>query len=408
MFINKIEISYFMLNRMNPPLPHPPGKHLPSRRASVILVTLTLAAGVVLGTLIGPGPASSLASEARAAAVARVVALLALGQHTGAGSQLPLSARAGHSAAGTPHTAQATSANKAAIASASGHGSASGGQSETGLSTSSSPGRSPSSSSLSPTKSKSPPAGSGEAKPVRLPPIAHVWLIVLPYGQSFANTLGQPSSAPYLTGQLVGKGTLLSGYSSLAASELAGSATLLSGQTAASVSTIAPPCAGTQGAAGATGSAPSTTAAGAAPASPSATPCAASEPAGAQAADDFLREVVPQITASAEYKEGGLIAITFAAADADGSTPTAGSSTAGAPTAGLPTAGVPAAGLPTAPAIAYPAGTRSSTLTAAGSPGALLLSPFLRRPGARLASAFNSLAPRKSLEELVTTGSGAS
>jgi hypothetical protein len=274
-----------------------------------------------------------------------------------------------------------------------------GARSETTSSTPTSPEKSSPSNAVSPTAGKSPAGGSGEPKPVRLPPIGHVWLIVLPYGQSFANTLGQSSAAPYLTGQLVGQGTLLSGYSSLAASQLASSATLLSGQEAAAVSTIAPPCAAAPGTAGATSTGttgtgtPSTTTAGTTTpgtttGTTSGTPCATAEPAGAQAADSFLHEVVPQIEASAGYREGGLIAITFA-------TPSEG-----APATSAPAAGTPATG------VAYPAGTVSSTLTATGTPGALLLSPFLRHPGARLESAsFDALAPRKSLEELMKTGS---
>ncbi len=43
----------------------------------------------------------------------------------------------------------------------------------------------------------------------------------------------------------------------------------------------------------------------------SATPCAEGAPAGTVASDAFLRTVVPQITASAAYKDGGLLLITF-------------------------------------------------------------------------------------------------
>ncbi len=41
------------------------------------------------------------------------------------------------------------------------------------------------------------------------------------------------------------------------------------------------------------------------------TPCAPGAPAGLAAAETFLRKVVPEIQASAAYREGGLIAITF-------------------------------------------------------------------------------------------------
>ncbi|HEY3827594.1 MAG TPA: hypothetical protein VGL57_00210 [Solirubrobacteraceae bacterium] len=355
---------------MPSPLPPVPNK-LPSPKARVILAAGVLAVGIALGALIGPGPASSLASGQRSATIARVLALLAL-DHAGA-SRSPTEASAVHLPPSTTRqTPTSTPADTPAITSNT-SSKASGTQSET--TSSSSPGHSPTTNELSQTKGKSPAAGSQESQPTRLPPVAHVWLIVLPYGESFSNVLGQPSAAPYLTGQLVGQGTLLSAYSSLATSELAGTATLLSGQEASAVSTLVAPCAEATSVPGAT-----TTAA-------SATPCAATEPAGAQAADTFLREVVPQITATAGYREGGLIAITFAAAgEASGNAP----------------AGPPAAGAPATPAISYPAGTQASALTAAGTPGALLLSPFLRRPGSHTQSVYDQLAPRKSLEELLT------
>ncbi len=369
---------------------------LPSRGVSAILAAGMLAAGIALGALIGPAPANSLASAGRAAGVARVLALLALGDGAAAGSQLP--ANAGHAAASAARQSAGEGAGAAARSGASAAGSAhraaGGGASETNSTPSSSPGNSPSLGSASPTKGASSPGGSSEPKPARLAPVAHVWLIVLPYGASFANLTGEPTSAPYTTGALVHRGTLLSSYSSLAASQLAGAAALLSGQVAAAVNTIVAPCAGGQGAApqtapSAAAGVPGTSTAGAAPAASGVSSCASAEPAGAQAADGFLHEVVPRIEASAGYREGGLIAITFAA------------SGEGAGASGPGSAGAPTSGPSSSPAIAYPAGAQVSTSTATGTPGALLLSPFLARPGARLQSAFDQLAPRKSVEELL-------
>lgn len=354
-----------------PPLPTTP--RLPSRRASAILAAGMLVAGIALGAALGPGPASSLASGARAAAMARVLALMVL-DRTGASGQMLLSANAGQPTSTGPALAHTT--HQASQAATSGSGTAPGtaaGEGERGAvggsSETSAQNNPPSANAPSPTRGSSgspgagttPNGGEGNKGQARLAPIGHVWLIVLPYGQSFASVLGQASAAPYLTGQLLGGGTLLSGYSSLAAGELASAATLLSGAVSAEVSTIAPTCA----------SAPSGTA--------GETPCPAAEPAGAQAADAFLQTVVPQIAATAAYREGGLIAITFAAGEGAPSAPTVGA----------------------APAISYPTGTQTSSLTASGTAGALLLSPFLRRPGARVASAFDALAPRASLEELL-------
>jgi hypothetical protein len=370
----------FVLNQMKlSPLPSQSPNRLPSPKVSAILAAGMLAVGIALGALIGPGPASSLASGTRAAAVARVLALLALDDGAGASSQALLAGNANH----TPRKTEAngSAADTARNASSSPARSAGAGQSETS-STSSSHGSQPASNSLSPTKGSgtSTPSGSGESKPVRLAPVAHVWLIVLPYGQSFTSVLGQSAAAPYTTGQLVKQGTLLSAYSSLQASQLAGAATLLSGQVQAAVSTIVAPCPsvpGTSAAAAPTGTASTSTPTAAAA-------CATTtEPVGAQTADAFLHEVVPQIEASAGYREGGLIAITFAAA---------GEGDASAD------ANPPAA---SAPAIVYPAGTQVSTTTATDTAGALLLSPFLAHPGARLNSAFNQVTPRKNLEELL-------
>ena len=86
-------------------------------------------------------------------------------------------------------------------------------------------------------------------------------------------------------------------------------------------------------------------------------PCSSSAPAGLAPADVFLKEVVPQILASAAYREGGLIVI--------------------APDSG------PAAG---GPAEAKPV-------------GALLLSPFVHA-GARVGESLNDFSLLKSLSRL--------
>jgi hypothetical protein len=356
----------------------PQAPKLPSRRVGAILATAMLAVGIALGALIGPGPADSLASSSRAAAIGRVLALLALGSGTSSGGDLALSSGAANPPASTPQptppsTSEATT----------GGGGGSGG----GAGASSTPSHastSPSPSKASPTSSTT-PAASGEeesekktkAKP--LPPIANAWVIELPYGSSLENALKQSTAAPYLDGQLKGAGTVLSGYSSLAAAQLAGAATLLSGQVGASVTTVAPPPCSTSTA---TGTTPGSTAG--APASSTSQPaaCPSGEPAGVQAADAYLQEVVPKIQASTAYKEHGLIVITFGAASSSATTsPSASASTE------------------TGTEVTYPAGSITSTLTAAGAPaGALLISPFLSHAGTRSASAFNPLAPHESLE----------
>jgi len=387
-----------MLNPMPSPIPpQDPRSHLPSRRTGAILAALMLAAGIALGALLGPGPASSLASGTRAEAIARALApLLALDGASAAGSGLlgaaqPSSPPAGTSVSASSHHAPPGAGSETSATSAAGqHGAAASRPTE-----SSSP--SPGAASPTPKTAQSPGAGGeAETKGAPLPPIAQAWLIVLPYGQSFANAQAQPTAAPYIDGQLVGQGTLLSSYSALAGSQLADAATLLSGQVAAGVNVISPPpcasatnaagnagaaaggqnsaaAAGTQGAAGGQ----STAEAGGAESS---TPCPPGEPAGLQAADAFVRETVSRIVATAGYREHGLIAIAFA-----GATPATGSSTA---TPGAPTAGTPNE-------VTYPAPS-----------GVLLLSPFLRAPGRRLQSAFDASAPHRSLEEVLVRKGG--
>ncbi len=453
-----------MLSPVSPQTPRP---RLPSRRTGAILAAFMLAAGIALGALIGPGPAVSLASSQRAAALARILGLIALDDNAGAGAGALLTPSETHAPSSTPTGGAGSAGSETGVASralasgtgtggvshgaGTGSGGATHGAGASSAGAAGTEGAGNSSGAPSPTAGAKTHTGSGEgeAKPKPLPPIAQVWLIVLPYGQSFANVLHQPTAAPYIDGQLLAKGTLLSSYSSLAASQLAGAATLLSGQETAAQSTLSPAtCAGTSGTAGSgsagtgTGTAGTSTGASSPAGSGEGASCPAGEPAGVQAADDYVREVVSRVMASAEYREHGLIAITFAptpganasAATADGrmaavngrrarasilggesrprtragairtfantSTP---ASTAGSPLASTAATEPASPPTPAAPSAAvYPPGTTTSTLSAAGAPaGVLLLSPFLSHPGGRSASAFDALAPRKSLEEVL-------
>jgi hypothetical protein len=382
-----------------PPLP-PQAPKLPSRGVSAILAALMLAAGIAAGALIGPGPAASLASTSRAGAVGRVLALLALGEGAGGGSGLLLSSGAGHTSSTLASQPAPSTASKATSGAGSGQAEAGGGaansSSPSPSTASSSPKSGASEGPASPTRSTTPAAGSGESETTKattpLPPVAHVWLIVLPYGTSVTNALGQSAAAPYIDGQLATQGTVLSAYTSLAAGQLAGAATLLSGQEAASVSTVSPPPCTTAAAPTATGQGTTAPGQGTAAGSATGTPCPSGEPAGVAAANAFVAEVVPKIVASTTYKEHGLVVITFAPANPEGPATGAGST----PSTGTPsTEGAGAE-------VAYPAGTLTTTLTAAGPPaGALVLSPFLRHPGKRVASAFDPQAPRTSLEGLL-------
>jgi hypothetical protein len=89
----------------------------------------------------------------------------------------------------------------------------------------------------------------------------------------------------------------------------------------------------------------------------SSAPCSTGTPAGLTPADDFLKEVVPQILATSAYREGGLIAI------------------------------VPDSG----PGVAGSASTKPV--------GALLLSPFVHA-GAHVTESLNDFSLLKSLSRL--------
>ena len=116
-----------------------------------------------------------------------------------------------------------------------------------------------------------------------------MWLITLS-GSNFAQALAQTAAAPYIDSQLVPAGTLLSGWSSLDASSFASEAGLLGGEPPQTLDSIVqPPC--PEGAAG--------------------TACAPETAGALTAADEFLKATLPAITASAAYREHGLVVITF-------------------------------------------------------------------------------------------------
>ncbi|HXA54349.1 MAG TPA: hypothetical protein VNV37_05680, partial [Solirubrobacteraceae bacterium] len=215
---------------IHPSAPPPPVPRLPTRKTGAILTAAMLALGIATGALIGPGPAASLASGARAAALGRVLTLLALGSATSAGSEPLLSSGAtaphANNAQPTPSsTSEASSAGAETSSGASGAASTSSHHANPAAHTRTA-------SSPSPTSSTTPAAkgegeGEGEKPKTPLPPIADAWVIELPYGASLENALQQSAAAPYLDGQLKPQGTVLSAYSPLAAAQLAGAAALL-------------------------------------------------------------------------------------------------------------------------------------------------------------------------------------
>jgi hypothetical protein len=314
----------------------PPG--VPSRRVAGALVAGALTLGLLAGALIAPAPPSSLASGSNV--LTRLLALLA---SQGGGSRSNAAPAAQAMASTNAPAASATAAKPASATAPAGPSSTAPGEG-------------------SPSESPAPSGaeeGTGEKKPVRLPPVSHVWLVVLS-GSGFAQASAAPAGYPYLTGQLLKDGTLLERYSAIEAYELSGDVALLTGGIGQSLSTISQPC----GPAASTGQPSGTT--GPEAGSVTAGACANTNPVGGQTeADAFLQHAVAAILSSSAYREDGLVAITFGSAAQE--------------------MGPPALSL--------------MTLAATPPAGALLLSPRLKARG-HSSEAFNSLAPRKSLEAI--------
>jgi hypothetical protein len=190
----------------------------PSRRATAVLAAVVLAVGIVAGAALGPAPSGSPADAATLAQQA----IAALTTQTSAGPPASVSTGSTTTTASEPATGAsaasepAKAASKAASTPASSEGS-SGAQS----------------SEESPSEGSSKNSGKGEkttpGTPIKLPAIKHVWVIALS-GASFNAALANPTADPYLTKQLVPKGTLLSNYKLSASSALGNGIALLAGQ----------------------------------------------------------------------------------------------------------------------------------------------------------------------------------
>ncbi len=297
----------------------------PSARVTAALAAATLGIGVAVGAAIGPAPSPSQASSAlpvllttlaRAAAVRAAEEASAAAQPTATTAEATTPVRKHrrrkHKAAETEEASTAASTPEA--------------ETETTAPASTKP------------KSKT--------KTSPLPPVTHVWLIELA-GTSFEQALSQSAAAPYIDTEAVAAGTLLSGWSGLDGSAFANDAALLAGSSPQLLDTIVqPPC--PEGAAGAS---------------------CATEAGQLTAASEFLKATIPTITATASFRESGLIVVTFA-------------------TVGLATQ------------TSLPAGSTTATLTSTPPAGVLLISPFVG-VGAKSTASFNPTSPKQSLEKLL-------
>ncbi len=196
-----------------------------------------LGIGIAAGAAIGPAPEASLAGSAGIAhELPALIAGVAARNRAQAPAQTAQTATASAPPAITPQTDACRELRLA------GHDARAG--------TTTNPAPAPAESGTpSPTRSKS-RTGSGS----NVPPITSVWLVQLS-GVSFAEALATPAAAPYITGQLLAKGTLLSGWSALDASGFASDAALVEhratvgGAPPVLHSLVQPPC--PEGAAGA-------------------------------------------------------------------------------------------------------------------------------------------------------------
>lgn len=309
-------------------------KRLPSTRASVALAAVMLAIGVSVGAAIGPTPATSLAgSSGVVQQLPSLIAALAARQHAQAAAQpAPTAVQPpAITAQSTPTAASAPASATSAPAASTTPSTTAEGESKT--------------SGTTPTKS-------GSSKASNLPPVTSVWLIELS-GVSFAEALATPAGAPYITGELLPKATLLSGWSALSASAFANDALLAEHKAAVGGAPpllhtiVQPPC----------------------PEGPAGAACAAGTPGQLASADAFLKATLATITATTTFSEHGLVVVTFA-------------------TVADPTASE------------LPAGAASATLTSTPPAGAVLLSPFVKA-GARSTTTFNPTSPKQGLEKLL-------
>ena len=292
----------------------------PSARVTAALAAAMLGIGVAVGAAIGPAPAPSQASPS----LPLLIASLARGAAERAAQAKTASVQP------PAITAEATPRRKRRK-----HKAASAEEASSAASTTETETTTPASTKPKSTKKTTPP-----------PPITHVWLIELA-GASFAAAAAQPAAAPYIDTQAVPAGTLLSGWSALDGGAFANETALVASEPPQLLDTIVQPAC-PEGAAGAS---------------------CATEAGALSAADEFLKTTVPTITSAADFRESGLIVVTFAS-------------------------------IGNATATGLPAGAATATLTTQPPAGVLLISPFAS-VDAKASTTFDPTSPKQSLEKLL-------
>ncbi len=308
----------------------------PSARVTAALAAATLAIGVAVGAAIGPAPAPSQAAPT----LPLLIESLARGAAERAAAAKAASVQPpAITAEATPTRKRHRRKHKGAAAEEATSAASTGSEANPETTT-------PTSTTPASTTPKS------TSKASTLPPVTHVWLIELA-GTSFASAAAQPAAAPYIDTQAVPAGTLVSGWSALDGGAFANAAALVASTPPQLLDTIVQPaCPASspevEGAAGAS---------------------CATEAGELTAADEFLKATIPTITSNAEFRESGLIVVTFAS-------------------------------IAQATATGLPAGAATATLTSQPPAGVLLISPFAA-VGARSTATFNPTSPKQSLEKLL-------
>jgi phosphatidylinositol-3-phosphatase len=217
------------------------GLALPSPRVASVLLLAFLGFGIALGAVASSPPANTLTATAARQLRILLPAQSASSSTSTATASLPPSLAATTPTPG-PATTSASATDASTAATPNSVGAGAGASSRAGGS--SSPGGSGAASGTSSSGNGTSGSGAtGDSSGSVLPPIKHVFLIVLA-NQPYASVFGPSSPARYLSHTLEKRGELLVRYYGVAHDELAGAIALVSGQgptaqTAANCSTYA-------------------------------------------------------------------------------------------------------------------------------------------------------------------------
>jgi len=207
--------------------PAPSGLRLPSRPVSALLVLVFLGFGVLLGNTAGSRVSDTLASSRAPLKVELPSSVSAAGSTT---TSTTASAESSADGSGGESSAPETDAEPTLTPAASPNTTTSEAQTTSGSSGSAgSQGEAGGSKKGSSGSQGAGSESSSEGPLKKLPPIKHVWVIMLS-DAPYASVFGPASAAPYLSKTLEHHGELLARYDAVAHEELADEIALLSGQ----------------------------------------------------------------------------------------------------------------------------------------------------------------------------------